>query len=274
VKVKDMVKWSNSIETVPTAAKDASNAVPTITKDAPKTVSRAGVSASAAITVTVTGVAGIRAVSTQVQPDAFEWQYGTVTAIDGWGWEDGDECSDTIGDISDDHGVVSFFRRQKNAYSDLKEGEKVKFRVQHSRWMNGKQAICITREEPPAASSVKKQAKPVSPIVAPAKVKSNLTANQLSKVAPAERHRQNAKPVPSAQANVFGRLTFANAAAGKIELRTGDEQPRGALTAVVPSDIAAVEARMKAMEESFTALVKRMHELLPLPDPKPPSPRI
>ena len=81
-------------------------------------------------------------------------------------------------------------------------------------------------------------------------------------------------PVPSAQANVFGRLTFANAAAGKIELRTGDEQPRGALTAVVPSDIAAVVARMKTMEESFTAMVKRMHELLPWPDPKPPSLRI
>jgi len=291
-KAKVYEKWSAALKDVPLAA-NAFNAVvppntsiitgvsgkcdnmPTTTKNAPKTVPRAGVSVSAALTVTITSESGIRAVSTQGQPDALAWKYGTVTAIDGYGWVDDDAvCSDTIGDISDDHGVVFFFRRQKNAYSDLKEGEKVKFRVQHSQWMNGKQAVCITREEPPAAPAVKKQAKSVSSIVAPAKVKSNLTANQLSKVAPAEGHRQNAKPVPSAQANSLGRLTFANVTAGKIELRAVDEQPRVALTAVVPSDIAAVEARMKTMEESFTAMVKRMHELLPLPDPKPPSLRI
>ena len=193
-----------------------------------------------------------------------------MTAIDGW--VEYGECRDIIGDISDDHGAVFFFKRQNHAYSDLKEGEQVKFRVQQNA-MNGKQAIHITREEPPAAPSVKKHVQPVVSFVASAKVKSNPTAKQLHKVVPAEKQTQNVKPVPSAQANSCGPLNFANAVSGKIELRAEDERSRGALTAIVPSGISAVEARMKTMEESFTAMVKRMHELHPLPDPKPPSSR-
>ena len=157
----------------------------------------------------------------------------------------------------------------------MKEGDQVKFRVQRHPGMNGKQAICITREErkePPAASSVKKHVQPVVPIVASAKVKSNPTAKQPHKVAPAGKQTQNTKPTLSVQANSWGRLTFANAAAGKIELRTEDEQPRGALTAVVPSDIGAVEARMKTMEESMAAMVKLMQERLPSPDHSSPLP--
>ena len=271
VKVEKMVRWSDSIGTVFTAAEDALDAAPTTTKDAPNTVSRAGVSASAAITVTITGASGIRAVSTQGQPDALAWKYGTVTAVDGW--VEDNVCRDTIGDITDDHGTVYFFKRQNNAYSDLKEGDQVKFCFQHHPSMNGKQAINITREKPPAAPSAKKQAQSEVPVVVLAKAKPNSTANQSHKAAPAAKQGQNVKSVPPVQANVCGRLTFANAAAGKIELRTGDEQPRGALTAVVPSDIAAVEARMKTMEESMAAMVKLMQERLPSPDHSPPNPR-
>ena len=283
-KAKVYEKWSASVK-VPLAA-NAFNAVvppntsiitgvsgkcdgvPTTTKDAPKTVSRAGVSAPAAITVTITGVSGAREVSTQGQPDGHVWKHGTVAAI--YGWEEDGVRRDTIGEISDDHGVKVFFRRQNNAYSDLKEGEHVKFRVQNAE--NGRQAIHITREEPPAAPSAKKQAPSVVPAVVLAKVKPNSAANQPHKAAPAAKQGQNVKSVPPVQANVCGRLTFANAAAGKIELRTGDEQPRGALTAVVPSDIAAVEARMKTMEESMAAMVKLMQERLPSPDHSPPRP--
>ena len=193
-----------------------------------------------------------------------------MIATRGWG-EEGAR-SGTVGEISDVHGAMFFFKRQSNAYCGLKEGEQVKFRVQQNSSIKGKQAIYITREELPAAPSVKKQAPPVVVTVASATVKSNPTASQPHKVVSAAKQGQNAKSVLTAPANLRGRLNFASAVSGKIAIRTEDGQPRGELTAIVPNGISAVEARIKTMEESIAAMVKVMHERLPPPDHSPPPP--
>ena len=276
VRWSDAAKWSDVVDKVPIAAKDASNTVAGtgVVNDALVlgTVSQSSAPLRSAPAITFTmSVSGKREVSTQGQPDTFAWKYGTVTAMRGC--EEDEALCGMIGEISDGHGARYLFLRQNNAYSGLKEGEQVKFRVQQNTKVKGRQAIYITREEPPAAPSAKKQAQSVVPVVVSAKVKSNSTANQPRKVAPTEKQERNAKSVLFVQTNSRGRLTFASAVSSKLELRTDGEQPRG-VTAVVPSGIDAVEARMKAMEESVTAMVKRVHELLPLPDPRPPFPRI
>ncbi len=122
--------------------------------------------------------------------------------------------------------------------------------------MKGKQAVYIMQKNLPAAPAVKEQAQLAAPNVTSVKAKSRPTANQHREVAPVEKQGQNAKSVPSSQANSSGSLNFAKAASRAIESRTD------------------VEARMKTMEESLTALVKLLHERLPSPDPSPPAPRI
>jgi hypothetical protein len=79
---KKMVKWSDSIETVLTAAKDASNTVSGMGAvdgaSVRETVSQSSIPHRSAPAITVTmGVSGKREVSTQGQPDTLAWKYGT-----------------------------------------------------------------------------------------------------------------------------------------------------------------------------------------------------